>query len=516
MKTLFRISKWIHKYIGLFLILFLFWMSISGLLLNHPNLIGAYTVPDMLTPPLYKVKNWNRSAMTEHHILKSNPSIRFASGNFGVWKSIDSSKTFTPFGTGFPTGAMDKKTADLLLIDGAEPALFAATNAGLYRSDIKDGKWHYVPIKKNPFSIHKVMHIKGWLWVFSTSRVYKAAYPAAELNFVEQILPGKKMQAKQVSMLTLFSKLHDGSIWGLPGRLIFDAVAIILAFLSLSAFYSWYYPWRKKRRKKAPSSMGKGIHRLYKWFFKYHLSLGIWSALFLFIIGFTGFFLRPPQLAIIASKTIPATWYRAPISTHPWAGQLQNVTYDASAETFIIESSKGYYKADISLNKPFELITINTPVFVMGTTYLDAVDSTRIRVGSFNGIFEWHRLNKTTVDMETGLPPKNVSSFKSAKNMVTGMWQMDSLSTFLATHNNGIVPLDSLNNHAYFTMPDRAYFKMPLWNWLFELHNGRLFKDWVGGLYILIIPVGALFFILITLSGVYDWLFVKKLRKIRR
>ncbi len=47
---------------------------------------------------------------------------------------------------------------------------------------------------------------------------------------------------------------------------------------------------------------------------------------------------------------------------------------------------------------------------------------------------------------------------------------------------------------------------MPLWNYLFEVHNGRFFREWLGGGYILIVPLGALLLVLITLTGVYDWL----------
>ena len=54
---------------------------------------------------------------------------------------------------------------------------------------------------------------------------------------------------------------------------------------------------------------------------------------------------------------------------------------------------------------------------------------------------------------------------------------------------------------------------MPLWNYLFEIHNARFFKDVVGGLYILIIPLGSLLLLLITLSGIYDWIFLKVLRR---
>ena len=51
--------------------------------------------------------------------------------------------------------------------------------------------------------------------------------------------------------------------------------------------------------------------------------------------------------------------------------------------------------------------------------------------------------------------------------------------------------------------------RVPLWNYVFEIHNGRFFKDAIGGLYILIIPLGSALLVLITLSGIYDWVYLK-------
>ncbi|MEJ2544074.1 MAG: hypothetical protein P8Y99_08395, partial [Calditrichaceae bacterium] len=79
--------------------------------------------------------------------------------------------------------------------------------------------------------------------------------------------------------------------------------------------------------------------------------------------------------------------------------------------------------------------------------------------------------------------------------------------------------LDYNSNKNRFVMPkelNRDY-RMSLWNFMFELHNGRIFKDWIGGFYILIAPLGSLLFVLIILSGVYDWLILWQIkRKTRR
>ena len=49
-KKVYKISKWFHKYLGLVLILFLIWESLSGILMNHPELISSISVSKMVSP----------------------------------------------------------------------------------------------------------------------------------------------------------------------------------------------------------------------------------------------------------------------------------------------------------------------------------------------------------------------------------------------------------------------------------------------------------------------------------
>jgi len=48
--SVFRISRAIHKYLGLILALYLLGMGVTGLLLNNPALISGVSVPWALTP----------------------------------------------------------------------------------------------------------------------------------------------------------------------------------------------------------------------------------------------------------------------------------------------------------------------------------------------------------------------------------------------------------------------------------------------------------------------------------
>ena len=52
-------------------------------------------------------------------------------------------------------------------------------------------------------------------------------------------------------------------------------------------------------------------------------------------------------------------------------------------------------------------------------------------------------------------------------------------------------------------------YRMPLWNYMFELHNGRFFRDLIGNWYLLVPILGSLLFLLLTITGIYDWLVIR-------
>ena len=92
--------------------------------------------------------------------------------------------------------------------------------------------------------------------------------------------------------------------------------------------------------------------------------------------------------------------------------------------------------------------------------------------------------------------------------MITASFRTPDGVELINTHEAGLMRVDG-QPVTSLRMPQeiRSSYRMPLWNYLFEIHNGRFFKGWMGDWYILVIPVGALLFLLITVSGVFDWLF---------
>ncbi|KAA3617081.1 MAG: PepSY domain-containing protein [Calditrichaeota bacterium] len=511
MRNIYKISKWLHKYIGLLLVLFLMWMSLSGVLLNHPELIADLTVPQFLTPKQYKVKNWNRSSLTELQFLESDSNIAIGCGKLGVWKTTDGGFSFVSMSDGLPAEALYRKTRDIFVWEGDSTLIFAGTHHGLYVCNFENEKWRNLKLDGLNPEIKKIVSAKNELLVFTESEAYKASFPARELQFQKVKLKRDKEAENTVSLIRLFFHLHSGEIWGLPGKLLFDIVGIILFFLSISAFYSWYYPWKRKRDKKGVIVNVPIVKKAFKWFFKYHLKLGIWSAVILFIMGVTGFFMRPPMLAVIAEGSIPISWYPGTISDNPWDEKIKNALYDSDKDQLIVEATDGFWVGAADLNSTFENKEMNVPVFVMGTTVFEPIDSTGILTGSFNGLFRWDKETDKSVDLIEGKDPKTISSIKPAELMVTGFFSTPQLEKFITTHEQGLLPLNQAEGDGRFKMSAtiRENYSMPLWNWLFEIHNGRFFKDTIGAFYILLVPLGSFFFVLITLSGVIDWIYIK-------
>ena len=160
---------------------------------------------------------------------------------------------------------------------------------------------------------------------------------------------------------------------------------------------------------------------------------------------------------------------------------------------------------------------IPAPVFAMGATVFEPYGTDGYLVGSFNGIYYLERQTQKAIDMLTNQEAKNVSSIRPGDYMVTGYFKTPAGQEFITNHKKGLVAINGSVEQLRLNMPAQMVTnpKFPLWNYLFEIHNGRFFQDITGKLYILILPLGSLLFVLITLSGVYDWLFLNFFRKIQ-
>ena len=514
MKSLFAFTKWLHKYAGLVVLLFLAWMSISGLLMNHPSLISGISVPGWLVPPQYHVENWNRNSLIDLEFSSRDPNVAYAAGKQGVWKSTDGGKTFVPFMDGYPSSAYYRKTRDLLLWEQGAEFLFAGTDGGLYVCDLQRDRWREIDLGPGHHAVKKIFPVNDRFIVATASGLYASPMPPSDMRF-SPVSMQRVEPERRVSLIELFFSLHSGKAWRLAGQLLYDAAGAILFFLCVSAFYTWYFPWQRRRGKKSRLLTNPHSARVFKTLFKYHLKLGIWVAAVLLIIGGTGFFMRPPLLGVIAQGSVPAAAYPGFLSANPWHDRIQNALYDAVDEKIVVQASDGLWVAEAGLTQPFYPLELDVPIFVMGATVFEAYGADGLLVGSFAGLFHWQRSTGRSIDLLTNHNVTGAAPLRPGEHMITSYFRTPQGEEFVATFEQGIVPVGGADANGRFGVPEglTAGFRVPLWNYLFEIHNGRFFKDVVGGLYILIIPFGSALLVFITLSGIYDWVYLKVARR---
>ncbi len=509
LKSLYRKSRWLHKVFGLILIPFLIWMSISGIILNHPHWTAQINVPAWLIPGHYDISNWNRSSIIG--AVQRKDGTLFLYGKKGVWqvKKEDSVKYL---GQGFPHAAMYKKTNHLILLpQGHDSLLIAATDGGLYFAHLQNMVWKKVELPGPSEKLKKILSIGKRLLVIGESNFYQGQFSTDHSLSFQKVTPDRFEQERKVTLVQLFFDLHDGKVWGLWGRLLMDLMGIIIIFASVTGFYVWFWPWRTKKVRKIQFKP-KAINRLRNWN-KWHIKVGAVVAVFFLILAGTGLFMRPPFLVAIAEKSVEAKYYPGKLSPNPWEHKILNALYDAQRQRLVIAASDGLWAGDIKLNKPFRKIELNVPIFVMGPTHFEALPNGHYRVASFNGIFDYDPDKNQAINLLTGRKAEKVSSVRPADIMVTGFFETKDGSQWITAHEQGICNMQGKQVQLWpvpKSMNDQH--TISLWNYMFEMHNGRLFKFILGNFYILIIPLGSIGFLLITFCGLFDWAY-RKFRK---
>lgn len=515
MVMVYRASKWLHKWVGLLLLLFVVWMSASGILLNHPEVIRDVSVPRWLVPPQYRIQNWSRGALRTAVFSQADPRIGFIGGTQGVWRTGDGGHTFQHMARGFPESYIDRQTDSLVLYEEGPPRLFAGTRGGLFVCDVESENWQRIALPGTDERVQKIIRVSDRLLVFTSSHAYRGSLSADGFTVAPITMrPGGEPRAS-IPLVEVFFTLHSGKMWGLAGRLLFDVVGVAIIFFGVSGFLLWYWPGKLRRAQRSPKGAHSKTARAtvghYRWMFRYHLRLGIWLALPLLIIGGTGLFMRPPMLVALAFGELPRGLYPAALPDNPWHDRIRSALYDHVKDKLILETTDGFWAGSPDFKAPFERTASPGPVFVMGTTVFEPYGNGGYLVGSFSGLFHLERSTGRAVDLVEGRARDDLSTFRPGDTMTAGFVRLPGGDEFVVDHYAGIKPIGDAERAGRLAMPAEMArsFRMPLWNYLFELHNGRIFRDWLGSWYALVAPLGSLLFVILILTGIYDWVFLK-------
>jgi len=220
--------------------------------------------------------------------------------------------------------------------------------------------------------------------------------------------------------------------------------------------------------------------------------------------------MRPPFLAVIARGDIDASLYPGRFPENSWDKKIHSALHLKEAGQVMIEATDGMWVGDESMKGEFKKTRIPILVFVMGATVMEEYHEGGFIVGSFNGLY--HITGRGPArDLVNEKTVRFVSPVRPAEKMISGYFRTPAGEEFITAFEQGVMPLKGAEKRGRFGQPRELTDdnRLPLWNYMFELHNGRIFKGLMGNGYILIIPLGSFLFVLIILTGIYDWIYTR-------
>jgi hypothetical protein len=167
-------------------------------------------------------------------------------------------------------------------------------------------------------------------------------------------------------------------------------------------------------------------------------------------------------------------------------------------------------------NKPFATVPIHLPIHGMGATVFEPLADNSLLIGSFSGLVKWHpETGKvTTIPADKNTQPRRFGGAMVAAAMID-----NGTPKFWCDYRRGLklfpgagltsTEIQVGNLPSSLTMPEKIREKsqISLWHFLFEFHNGRIFRDLLGRYTWLVVPLGGLLLLITIITGTYDWIY---------
>ena len=465
-----------HKWLGLCLSLFLLLFCVSGVLLNHREAIEGVNVGRGLLPKEYHYRNWNNGLLRGSVGLGEGEVLIY--GSSGLW--LKTAEGISDFNTGLPASSDRRGIRTALKTESG--MLLAVASRDLYIYDENRSSWASA-MSTNSEEMFTDMAMRGdTLHVLSRSYIYVSLPPYERFERVD--LPPPPGYKPRVSLFRTVWLLHGGGLWGMVGKLVVDAVAVVLVFLCITGLLYWFMPGfiRRLRKRNSGKDVLKKAGRSMQWFYKTHKDAGRLTIILTLVICFTGWCLRPPvliALATVKTAPLPGTVLS---DDNPWHDKLRSLRYDHKAGEWLMYTSDGFFSMPDISSVPTPLRDV-PPVSVMGTNVLHQdTASGHWLVGSFSGMYVWDRASGAATDYFTGRPAEKKAGPPVGDNMIAGYSPHLGEAPLVADYNKGVSGLP---------MPDELrLLPMSLWHLSLEVHTGRIFTFLGMGVHLYIFVTG--------------------------
>lgn len=488
----------VHRWAGLIMVFFMLMFCISGLIMNHRGLVNGCDVSRSLLPSDYRIHNYNNGVAMGTVALPDDSVLLY--GNVGVFKGDRRLNSLRDFNAGLPPGVDNRNVRNIVRTRSG--VLYCAARSGLYRHDGR--RWTPVGLPDHTGQVSDVTLMPDSTGVIALTRsdVYVGSTPPAFRKVRLQALPG---QEPEVTLFKSVWNLHSGQLFGLPGVLVVDAIALVIIFLCLTGIVIFVMPY-SIRRSAAAKVIGKA--RLLKWNFRWHNRMGYWTIALTLLIAATGVCLRPPLMVpLVLCKTSPLPGSTLD-SDNPWHDRLRAIRWDSASSRWLLSTSEGFYTLDRDFREaPRGFAETGVPpVSPMGVNVFEETAPGKWLIGSFTGLFVWNPDTGEVRDRFTGKPHRKKMGPPISDHLVAGYTaDLDPSAPVIFDYAYGATTLPT-------RMGQRAAVKnlgspqiedqpIALWNVAQEIHTGRIYDTLTGPLSPLFIFIAGLAALAVLISG---------------
>ena len=528
-----------HRWFGLVLSVFMLVFCVSGIILNHRALFSGCEVSRSLLPSSYHIKNFNNgiikgtvriSGADSASIHEKKTVLAYGCG--GVWLTDDQMSAWRDFNAGLPESLDERNIRNV--VRAKDGSLWCATLHDVYRYDGWNGKkverWQKVSLAGNDERIMDVTLNRDSTKVvaLTRSKIFEITIglPHALLASQSRIIPAPKGYEPKTTLFKIVWHLHSGELFGLPGKLVVDAIAVVLIVLSLTGIVLFILPYRIRRWKNMKNVAGAAalddtvqrakerMLRLGKqmvWHQKWHNKIGYLTIVLTLWIAITGMCLRPPLMVPLVLNHVPE---EVGEDGNVWQDKLRAIRWDEAHGCWLVSASDGFLVVDEACKQaPVLLAADECPkLSPMGVTVFEKDGKGGWIVGSFRGMYRWLPMSSEhqVLDYFTNKPSVETSMIPISDNLICG-YSADFFGgkPLVFDFAKGVEDSKGMSMSGYATeiapivsMPEMlSKVKMSLWNVALELHVGRCYAPFLGPLSDLFVFVSGLLITLVLLSG---------------
>lgn len=527
-----------HRWLGLVLSVFMLVFCVSGIILNHREVFSGCEVSRKWLPASYHIKNFNNGVVkgtvvkksAAHSLSSENCDSVLVYGCAGVFLTDSRLSIWQDFNAGLPESIDERNVRHV--VKAKDGSLWCAALRDVYRYDENSHRWKKVELPGNEERIMDVALAKDSMTVVALTRsrvftivpfvqygeIVKIGKSSSETYRVEsKIIPAPKKYEPKTTLFKLVWHLHSGEFFGLPGKLVVDAIALVLIVLSITGILLFILPYGIRRAKKlAAKARMKRLGKQFAWNMKWHNKIGYVTIVLTLWIAITGMCLRPPLMVPLVLSKLPQAVGE---DGNVWQDKLRAIRWDAVQGDWLVSTSEGFLRVDENFSQAPKMLPDDEcpKLSPMGVTVWESDGKGGWIVGSFRGIYRWNPVNHSLnqiLDYFTGKPSEETSMIPISDNLVCGYSEdflggkplvfdfakgvEDAKGQAVALCNDE--PKKSRNEESMSDLICETA-PMSLWNVALELHVGRCYSPFLGPLSDLFVFLSGLLITLVLLSG---------------